>query len=85
MEKNKPKKYALHKKTNKIYRVFDIDIINATNANDGQEMFLYQNNNGDMFVRELEEFCSKFESLPDTKEIEEMFKYGGDYGKTRRC
>jgi len=35
-------------------------VINATNEQDGQFMLLYKNEEGDMFVREKEEFMEKF-------------------------
>jgi hypothetical protein len=37
--------------------------INATNANDGQLMILYEASNGDLFAREASEFNSKFEPV----------------------
>jgi len=54
------KKYR-NKKTGKIYFLINNRIINATNANDGQIMVLYKNENGDLFVRERKEFLIKFE------------------------
>ena len=49
-----------HKKTGNIYYVFDYDLINATNANEGQEMIFYARL-GKFYVREKSEFNEKFE------------------------
>lgn len=50
-----------NKKNGKIYTVID-NVINCTNAQDGQEMFLYTLPNCDMkFVRSKQEFLEKFE------------------------
>ena len=39
------------------------EVINATNSQDGQKMFLYSNGT-DFYVREQEEFKTKFKFLP---------------------
>lgn len=36
------------------------ECINATNANDGQQMIIYRNADGMKFVREVNEFYEKF-------------------------
>ena len=36
---------------------------NATNSQDGQVMVLYKNNEGDLFVRDIQEFAVKFEEI----------------------
>lgn len=46
------KKLAVHIKTGNIYDILNETIINATNAQDGQEMILYKNKEGMIFVRE---------------------------------
>lgn len=53
-------------KNDNIYRVLETDIINCTNANDGQKMVMYisMSNEDDMiFVREQSEFFMKFERV----------------------
>jgi vacuolar-type H+-ATPase subunit E/Vma4 len=50
-----------HIKTGNLYKVLNDDIINSTNAQDGQKMVLYSNEKNMMFVRELKEFWEKFE------------------------
>ena len=53
-------KFAKHNKTGNTYFVLSLEIVNATNSNDGQRMILYANSTGQLFVRELEEFLCKF-------------------------
>lgn len=48
-----------HKKTGNLYWKVG-ECINATNANDGQQMVLYRNADGMKFVREVNEFYEKF-------------------------
>lgn len=54
-----------HKKTGALYKVYHVECINATNAQDGQEMVLYckvlDDNKPKWFVREKKEFYDKFE------------------------
>lgn len=55
-----------HKKTGRIYNVISMEIINATNKDDGTTMVLYEGERRDgngkaQFVRELNEFVVKFE------------------------
>ena len=52
-----------HKKTGNIYYLLLDDIIDATNAQDGQRMCLYVNQSNQLFVREYDEFFIKFEEL----------------------
>jgi len=54
--------YSVEEKVFKVYKVVDV-AINATNASDGQVMIVYQNKSGDTFVREINEFQSKFEPV----------------------
>lgn len=55
-------------KNQKIYRVIDTLIIDATNKNDGNEfMVLYKNERGNKFVRPRTEFYKKFEKTNLTK------------------
>ena len=53
-----------NKKNEKVYRIIG-RVINATNAQDGQVMFLYEQteNRGKLFVREEKEFFEKFEKI----------------------
>ena len=53
---------VIHNKTDKLYFLLQ-DVINATNAQDGQKMCLYVNTKGQMFVRERKEFFEKFTSV----------------------
>jgi len=53
-----------HLKTGKIYEVYHKEVINCTNSNDNQKLVLYTNGK-DIFVRDLEEFCNKFELIED--------------------
>ena len=48
-----------HNKTGRIYTVESFNIVNGTNAQDGQTMTLYSRD-GRQFVRETEEFLEKF-------------------------
>ncbi|NCB40770.1 MAG: hypothetical protein EOM80_18585 [Erysipelotrichia bacterium] len=52
-----------NKKTGGIYHVIGF-VINATNAQDGQSMVLYDGN-GMMFCREKSEFFEKFEAVDE--------------------
>lgn len=52
-------KYVVHKKTGNIYNVITSNVINCTNAQDGQQMVLYTKD-GMWFVREKKEFEEKF-------------------------
>ena len=49
-----------NKKTGNTYIFLDV-IINTTNTQHGQKMVLYRTENGMEFVRDLSEFCEKFE------------------------
>lgn len=51
-----------HKKTGNIYEVSYMEVINCTNAQDGQIMVLYKRG-GKTFVREINEFKEKFEPV----------------------
>ena len=51
-----------NKKNQKIYTVLDLDLINCTNAVDGQRMVLYTID-GKQFAREYKEFMLKFEEV----------------------
>jgi hypothetical protein len=63
-----------HKKTGKHYRVYSMDIINCTNANDDQIMVWYKDKVGNKsFVREKQEFLERFE-LTEFHDLE--FFYG---------
>lgn len=53
-----------HDKTGRIYNVESFNIVNGTNAQDGQTMVLYSLG-GKQFVRELEEFLEKFTKVYD--------------------
>lgn len=53
---------VIHNKTGNLYFLLQ-DVINATNAQDGQKMCLYVNTKGQMFVRERKEFFEKFTSV----------------------
>ena len=58
------KKYRNIKNGN-IYEVIRDDVINCTNANDGQIMVLYKSPKSPelLFVREKSEFLQKFEAI----------------------
>lgn len=47
-------------KTGELYILEQANVVNATNANDGQMMVLYANLNGKTYVREAGEFYAKF-------------------------
>jgi hypothetical protein len=49
-----------NKKSGEDYKVINLAVINATNAQDGQQMVLYMNKAGVCFVRERSEFFKKF-------------------------
>lgn len=58
-----------NKKNGKIYKVTNM-VTNATNAQDGQMMFLYHevNDSKQIYVRKIEEFMEKFDIvLPEIK------------------
>lgn len=59
--------YYRHRKSGDRYLVLDISVMNATNKQAGQPMVLYQNEDGDKFVREHREFYNKFELVPITQ------------------
>ena len=52
-----------NKKNGKLYRILYYSVINATNAQDGQKMVVYENMEGQIFVREQKEFYEKFEEV----------------------
>lgn len=55
-----------NKKNKKLYKVLKNNIINATNANDDDIMVLYivvDDKRDLQFVREINEFCLKFEKV----------------------
>lgn len=60
-----------HLKTGKLYGVLPHTIINATNAQDGQEMIIYvgESKEGELkiFVREKTEFLKKFKKVKKFK------------------
>jgi NTP pyrophosphatase (non-canonical NTP hydrolase) len=61
-------KFYIHKKSGKLYEMISPEIINATNANDGQILVLYKGRKKDdsgeeMFTREYNEFNDKFRPL----------------------
>ena len=58
---------VVHKKTGNIYYVVDY-VTNCTNKNDGEEMVLYKNQIGYIFVRESEEFWEKFDKTGNLKQ-----------------
>lgn len=64
-----------NKETGKHYEVWRMDLINCTNANDGDLMVIYKNKKDHAltFVREKQEFLDKFE-LTDFDELD--FGYG---------
>ena len=51
-----------NKKNGKLYTVTD-EAINATNAQDGQQMIAYRSSDGQLYVREKAEFLAKFDSV----------------------
>ena len=55
---------VIHKKTGNKYHLLG-ELINATNAQDGQIMVLYRNDKHQKFVREKTEFWEKFEREPN--------------------
>jgi len=60
-------KIATHDKTGKVYLVIE-EVINCTNDRDGEWMYVYQNMQGQKFVRTIEEFNKKF-SFVDPEDI----------------
>jgi hypothetical protein len=56
-----------NKKNGQLYKIIDF-VINCTNEQDGQHMVEYvkvSNNETQVFVREIKEFCEKFEFYED--------------------
>ena len=47
-------------KTKVLYKITDKPVTNATNAQDGEVMILYENKEGELFIREWKEFHIKF-------------------------
>jgi hypothetical protein len=56
-------KVYINNKTKEKYTIGPNDVINATNAQDGQIMTIYVNKAGQHFVREKEEFFEKFTKI----------------------
>jgi len=56
-------KYMLNKKNKQPYRILSNEIINATNEQDGQNMVLYKDMRGNLYVREKNEFNEKFTEM----------------------
>lgn len=54
-------KKARHKKTGKIYKIMS-NAIDTTNSRDGLEVVIYTDDKN-VFVREITEFCDKFEEV----------------------
>ena len=50
----------IHKKSGKVYELVLGNVINATNAQDGEQMILYRSLEGRWFVRTQREFKLKF-------------------------
>lgn len=57
------KRTYINNKTGVKYVIGPNDVINTTNAQDGQEMIIYMNNAGVHFVREKKEFFEKFTKI----------------------
>lgn len=57
-----------HIKTGNVYEVLDVNVTNASNNLDGQEMVLYSRN-GKTFVREKKEFIEKFVKLEEPTKL----------------
>lgn len=51
---------AINKKNEKEYIVLNDNVINATNADNGALAVLYANKDGELFIRNKEEFNTKF-------------------------
>lgn len=65
-----------HRKTGNIYLVLNV-VTNATNAQDGQEMILYQRDNdpgSPFYVRERDEFSQKFEKIGQSEQGADIFE-----------
>ena len=61
-------KLVQNKKTKGVYQIINKEVINCTNAQDGQIMVIYTD--GDkLFARELNEFEEKFDNLYIEQEI----------------
>lgn len=66
-------KFYKHIKSGRIYEVIFLDVINATNKDDGKQMVLYKGEQRHLkkdgsgfvrlFVREIDEFLEKFELI----------------------
>lgn len=57
-------KLVMHNKTGNIYKILSENVIDTTNARGGDvEVILYQNLQGQIFVREKQEFWEKFTLL----------------------
>jgi hypothetical protein len=54
-------------KTKNEYVIGPKEVINTTNAQDGQAMIIYMDKDGQHFVREKEEFFSKFTKITKFK------------------
>ncbi len=52
-----------HNKTGNIYQVTNDNAINATNERDGEEVVVYKNPGGMVFVRNKDEFLKKFTEI----------------------
>lgn len=53
--------YYTNKKTQAIYFVKEVGLIDATNTTEGRMMVKYMDTNGKNYVREEQEFLTKFE------------------------
>jgi hypothetical protein len=63
-----------NKKTNELYSIIMLNVVNATNGSDNQLMVLYSPypKNGEVFIREQSEFNEKFErAMMDTQKWED--------------
>ena len=64
----------VHIKSDRVYDVKFFNVINATNAQDGQEMVCYKGMKKDgsgeaLFVRETKEFYEKFKKLTEKEKV----------------
>lgn len=53
-----------HLASGKSYLLIIEGIVNATNSAKGEKVVIYQNKEGEVFVREQKEFYQKFEEVP---------------------
>lgn len=72
----------VNRKTGNLYTVLKNNVVNATNANDGQRMVEYIAYAdpivaGKTFVREFDEFCDKFDRLYCIVEVTEKSLWRG--------